>query len=246
MMKIRSRFYKKDDMVFISHLDVIRVFERAIRRVNIPIAYTQGFNPHPIMAFAAALGLGISSEGEYIDIQFKENLEPQFFMEKLNEALPIGLQLVESKVISNREKSLMSIIQYASYLVKIPLGSNENKALKTTIENLLNRDEVMITKEKTKKVGRRKQVTRREVNIRDQIINLELMDSNEEMTLMSMLLVAGSEGNLKPEVVLGIINEEMEASIDLQTVRIHRVDLFKEINGEKMTPLEGLEKIIES
>ena len=132
MITMRSRFHKKDDMIFISHLDLIRVFERAIRRANIPVAYTQGFNPHPIIAFATALGVGVASEGEYIDVKLYDKISSEIFMNKLNSVLPAGLKIIKSKIITGKAKSLMSVICSSTYLVKLKTKISKRNRYKTT------------------------------------------------------------------------------------------------------------------
>jgi radical SAM-linked protein len=187
MAIMRSRFYKKDEMVFVSHLDLIRIFERAIRRANIPVAYTQGFNPHPIMAFATALGVGVASEGEYIDIQLTDNMNGELFMDKLNDVLPEGLKIIESRIIADKAKSLMSIICSSTYLVKLKAKELLNEAdIKQCIENLLDREEIIEVKQKRQRRGRRSSDSGfKQINIRPLIKNIELANSKSETTVLS-------------------------------------------------------------
>ncbi len=167
MAIMRSRFYKKGDMVFISHLDLIRIFERATRRADIPIDYTQGFNPHPIMAFATALGVGVASEGEYIDMQLSNNMDNELFMKKLNNVLPDGLKIIKSKIITDNAKSLMSIIRSSTYLVKLRTKKLLSETdMKQHIDNLLDRKVIVELKQKKQRRGRKNRKPEfREVNI---------------------------------------------------------------------------------
>lgn len=240
MITMRSRFYKKDDMVFISHLDLIRVFERAIRRANIPVAYTQGFNPHPIMAFATALGVGVASEGEYIDIQLSDNMNSKLFMDKLNSVLPEGLKIIKSKVIANKAKSLMSIICSSTYLVKLKTNKLLNEEdMKQHIENLLSREAIIELKKRKQRRGRRNRKPEfQEINIRPSIRNIELFLLNGHEILLKMHLTAGSQSNLKPEVVVDKLQELTNLPIELHETRIHRLDLFVDKNDKLITPLD--------
>ena len=91
MMNIRMKFLKDEEVKYISHLDLMRTFQRAMRRAKIPMVYSAGFNPHPEMSFAQALSLGIASVGEYLDIKTKDNINIRELKDKLNNVLPTGL-----------------------------------------------------------------------------------------------------------------------------------------------------------
>lgn len=243
MMTIRSRFYKKGDMVFISHLDLIRVFERAVRRAEIPVSYTQGFNPRPIMAFATALGVGVASEGEYIDIQVSEKIDADLFTEKLNNVLPEGLKIIKSIGISKKEKSLMSIISSSTYLVKFKTKNNFSKEqMEESLKNFLAFDSIIDLKEKKKKTHQKnKRPEFREVNIRPLIKEITLFSVEGSEVIFKMHLAAGSEGNLKPEIVVGKFAELMKIAIEEDEIRIQRLDLLKKEDGKYMTPLDKVD-----
>lgn len=243
MITIRSRFYKKGDMVFISHLDLVRVFERAVRRANIPVAYTQGFNPRPIMAFATALGVGVASEGEYIDIQLSEKLDSNLFTEKLNSVLPEGLKIIKSLAISNKEQSLMSIISSSTYLVKLQtkdILSKEN--IEGYIKKFLDYESIIELKEKKKKPHQKNRKPEfREINIRPLIKAVELFCIDNHEVILKMHLAAGSEANIKPEIVINKLKEITNLEIVEDKTRVQRLDLFKEEDGEYITPLDKVD-----
>lgn len=239
MYRMRSRFYKKDDLVFISHLDLVRVFERAMRRGNIPISYSQGFNPHPIMAFATALGIGVSSEGEYIDVQLDKEVEPEEFMNKLNTVLPDGLRLIHSAYISSSEDSLMSVIKRSVYIAKAKMtGAVAKEELEDKVKHFLNLTEIIETKEKKKKHKNDKPKFQ-ETNIREGIYQLDILSFENNEIIFKMNLAAGSEKNLKPEIVIKKITEITELPINLESVRVHRLELLKEQEGDFVSIMEG-------
>lgn len=240
MAIMRSRFYKKGDMVFVSHLDLIRIFERAIRRANIPVAYTQGFNPHPIMAFATALGIGVASEGEYIDIQLNDDMDSELFMNKLNSVLPKGLKIIKSKIITDEAKSLMSIIRSSTYLARLKTRGLLNEAeMKQHIENLLDREAIIELKQKKQKRGRRNRKPEfKQINIRPFIKNIELFSLDNYEVLLKMHLAAGSQNNLKPEVVVRKLCELTDLSIEQYETRVKRLDLFVDEDNKFLTPLD--------
>ncbi len=240
MVIMRSRFYKKGDMVFISHLDLIRVFERAIRRADIPVAYTQGFNPHPIMAFATALGIGVASEGEYIDIKLSDNMSSELFMNELNSVLPEGLKIIKSKVITNKAKSLMSIICSSTYLVKLKTKKLLNETdIKQHIKNLLDREVIIELRQKKQRRGHRSRKPEfREIDIRPFIKSIELFSLSGQEVLLKMHLAAGSRGNLKPEVVVDKLHELTDLPIEQYETRVKRLDLFVDREDKFITPLD--------
>ncbi|MBM7613589.1 TIGR03936 family radical SAM-associated protein [Alkaliphilus hydrothermalis] len=242
-MKLRSRFSKKGDLIFISHLDVVRLFERAMRRGKIPISYTQGFNPHPIMAFATALGVGVESEAEYIDIQVDEKIETDEFISRLNAVMPGGLKILMSQYIDSSEDSLMAILRRSIYLVKINLEKTfDEEAIKEKINHFLTLEEIIEVKEKKKKKGkgfRRDKNKVQETNIRPLIHDLSLFSMNGQELILKMNLTTGSSGNLKPEVLVRKLAEETDLPIILDTVRINRLELLKEKDGQYVTLIEG-------
>lgn len=240
MITIRSRFYKKDHMVFISHLDLIRVFERAIRRANIPVSYTKGFNPRPIMAFATALGIGVASEGEYIDIQVSEDIDSNLFMDRLNKVLPDGLKIIKSVTIDSKAPSLMSIIDSSIYLVKLKISNLPDKLHVTQcIEDFLNKETIIETRERKQRRGRRNRGAQvREINIRPLIKGLELVSLIDDEAILKIHLSTGSKENLKPEIVVEKLHDLTDLPIQLEDTRIHRLDLFVNKNDKLMTPLD--------
>ncbi len=242
MYKIRSRFTKKGDLIFISHLDLVRVFERAMRRANIPISYSQGFNPHPIMAFATALGVGVTSEAEYIDIQLDEKIELNDFIDRINAVMPDGLKIIKSKYIESTEDSLMAILKRSIYLVKVNLISElKEEFIIEQLSKFIDNEEIIEIKEKKKKNKDRYKRERnkvQETNIRPLINELMLFSVQGKELILKMNLVTGSVGNLKPETVMRKLEELTEIPMLLDSVRINRLELLKEQKGQFVELME--------
>ena len=95
MMKIRIKFRKYGTMKFIGHLDVMRYFQKAIRRSEVNIRYSEGFSPHQIMSFAAPLGVGITSKGEYVDIEVLDTENSKKMIDRLNAVMSEGFEILE-------------------------------------------------------------------------------------------------------------------------------------------------------
>ncbi len=137
-MRIIANIHKGESLRFISHLDMQRLMQRAMRRADLPLSYSQGFNPHPIMAFASALSVGYSSDGEWLDVRLSAETAPEEFMKRLNEALPEGLHVSKALAIEEAMPALTALIQRARYTATIyfdiPL---EAETLKTGMQKLL-------------------------------------------------------------------------------------------------------------
>ena len=113
----RVKFTKGEEGKFIGHLDIMRLFQRAIKRAKLPVAYSQGFNPHQLLSFANPLTLGTTSEGEYGDFEMAEKIEPAFVVNELNKTLPKGVKVLDSVLITQKVQSAMASIDGAKYIV---------------------------------------------------------------------------------------------------------------------------------
>ncbi|MDR5657897.1 TIGR03936 family radical SAM-associated protein [Serpentinicella sp. ANB-PHB4] len=237
MFKIRSKFYKKDDMVFISHLDLLRVFERAMRRAQIPIAYSQGFNPHPIMAFSSALSLGVSSDSEYVDITLLESLQEEDFTKKLNEVLPPGLKIIFSRSVGIKEKALMAEVCSSIYFTRFLLTEKYSEDnFSKNLKEFMSLDEIIIKKEKKKRKGRKKISIVKEIDLRKLVFDMELSKLESNEVILKLVLSAGEKGNVKPETVINELINRFEMPIELKSLRIHRGALLNEEGQELMQP----------
>ena len=123
-MNVRVRFAKYGAVKFIGHLDVLRYFQKAVRRSGLKIAYSQGFHPHQIMSFASPLGVGITSEGEYMDMELTAEYTPQEIVEDLNSAMVEGFTVLSARILPEPEngrkrETAMSLVTAADYLVTV-------------------------------------------------------------------------------------------------------------------------------
>ena len=114
-MKIRIKFSKDGSMRFIGHLDTMRYFQKAMRRADIDIAYSTGFSPHQIMSFAAPLGVGITSEGEYLDIEVHSTRSTADSLAALNDTMVEGFAVRDYRRLPDDAKTAMSIVSCADY-----------------------------------------------------------------------------------------------------------------------------------
>ena len=116
-MKIRIKFRKWGSMKFIGHLDMMRYFQKVMRRADVDIRYSEGFSPHQIMSFAAPLGVGITSDGEYLDIEVHSTKSSEEMMKDLNATMVDGVDIVGYVALPDNAKPAMSIVVAADYIL---------------------------------------------------------------------------------------------------------------------------------
>ena len=162
--KIRIKFSKGEEIKYISHLDMVRVFTRTMRRAKIPVAITCGFVPREKISFSPPLSLGLTSQSEYADIEFSDFINPEKLKVRLNEELPSGLRVKEAESIPLKSKSLMATFDCAEYEVKVPSDKIQDTRYK--IQEFLKQREIIIKRETKKGI--------KEINIRPLILKLEL------------------------------------------------------------------------
>lgn len=228
-MKIRIKFEKTGVMKFIGHLDVMRYFQKAMRRAKIDIAYSEGFSPHQKMSFAAPLGVGLSSMGEYLDIEVNSSSSSYESVKRLNEVMVEGIRVISFKKLPEDSKNAMSIVAAADYSLTFrdaykPLAGWEDKLL-----DFYHQKEIKILK-KTKK-------SEMEVDIRPMIYSLFIEDST-----IFMKLATGSVNNLKPELVMQGFADYINTNFHEFAFLIHRIEVYAANDDEviNLIPLEDL------
>lgn len=197
-MKARIKFQKYGAMKFIGHLDVMRYFQKAFRRANFDNEYSKGFSPHQIMSFAAPLGVGLTSDAEYLDVSLLSSDEPSTMIERLNSALTEGFHIVEFHPLLEAEfntkvVTAMSLVAAADYLVSLKDGyqlkediSNQ-KEFQAAFERFFDKQEIVIDK-KTKK-------SEQEVDIKPMIRLIAFCEEEYEEKLKAELSFSASTEN---------------------------------------------------
>ncbi|MGB4659617.1 MAG: TIGR03936 family radical SAM-associated protein [Mobilitalea sp.] len=160
-MKVRIKFQKFGTMKFVGHLDVMRYFQKAFRRSEFDSEYTKGYHPHQIMSFAAPLGVGLTSDAEYVDIQLLTSDSPEIMIQRLNAVLTEGCNIIDFHPLIDREEhqkavTAMSLVTTADYLVSLKDGYlisdaiNSKKEFEEAFQKFMELPEILIDK-KTKK-----------------------------------------------------------------------------------------------
>ncbi|WP_346910762.1 TIGR03936 family radical SAM-associated protein [Faecalicatena orotica] len=188
-MKARIKFKKYGALRFIGHLDVMRFFQKAMRRAGIPIAFTGGYSPHMIMSFASPLGIGLSSDGEYFDIELKEPISSHDAVRQLNQVMVDGMEVVSFRQIAEEKKMTgMAIVAAADYRTRLTKGTLPDDWWEK-IAAFMEQPEICIMKQ-TKR-------SEKEVDIKPLIYRLEA-----EGDSVYMQVASGSVENLKPGLVM--------------------------------------------
>ena len=226
-MKIRIKFGKYGAMKFIGHLDIMRYFQKAIRRADIPISYSGGYSPHMIMSFASPLGVGLTSDGEYMDIEAKECLPSAEAIRRLNDVMVDGMKVFSYRLLPEDAGNAMSLVAAADYLVSFREGCAPAPAWRDRLEDFFSQSEIPILK-KTKK-------SETIVDIKPMIHSLALCEGD----IISMRLSAGSADNLKPELVMQAFAAFIGFELPPFGLRVHRKDLYARMEGN-LLPLEAL------
>jgi radical SAM-linked protein len=207
--KLRAKFKKGPNVKFISHLDTLRTFERALRRSMLPVSYSQGYNPRQQMTFGLPISVGVTSDSEYVEFNLDNKISPDKFIKILNENMPEGFMLLDAEYIESTQ-SLMASICFAEYEIQI----DGYLHLEKVIDNFLKSQSILTKTERKGKI--------KEIDIRPDIHVLRLID----LDILYMKLSAGSNANLKPELVIKALNEMFE--LNLKIVKVHRIGLLGE------------------
>ena len=197
-MRIIARFEKGKAVRFVSHLDIQRTFQRAFRRANIPLAYSQGFNPHPQLSFAAALALGYTSEAEWLDVKLAQAMEPASFQAAANAAVPAGFRILEVIEASENAPALTALMEAAEYTIEFQ-GFNlvsGPKELETAFASMVAGP---IFVDKRTKGGIKT------VDIRPLLLNYQFSLSADGCPLLTLLGVADAKGSLNIDLLLGAL-----------------------------------------
>jgi radical SAM-linked protein len=218
MYPYRLCFCKTGALKYISHLDLQRTFSRALRRTDIPVAYSRGFNPQPRLRFALPLALGIEGKNEYLDINLSAPLQEKIIKETLNAQLPAGLRVKAVSAVESKQPALSSLVEAALYVVCLEACPAD---LPRELDSLLQAREICV--ERCGKKGTRK------IDIRPFIHKLEISKQEKGGALL-MLLAAGSRGSARPQEVLALL--PVKGLKD----KIYRADLFIFRDGELQTP----------
>lgn len=271
-MKARIKFQKYGAMKFVGHLDVMRYFQKMFRRAKIDNEYTKGFSPHQIMSFAAPLGVGLTSDAEYVDIQLLSSDTPEEMITRINAAMTEGFRVIGFHPLLEREENkknvtAMSLVCSADYLVSLKDGyhisdtiTNQEEFSKSFTE-FLNQQEIVIgkkTKNSEKAVDIKPLITLTAFSVREYeekrlpLLAEKLPESMKADSLADnyqngmkvyLQMDTGSSVNLKPELVIEAFFDYLSLPYEKFAWQVHRLEVYTRLTeGGKLAALDQIER----
>lgn len=232
--KTRMRFTKTGSVRFIGHLDLMRFFQKAIRRAGLDVAYSQGYSPHQLMSFAAPLGVGATTDGDYIDVEFVPGeAEPDVIMQKLNDALTDEVFITDIERMPEGFKNSMSMLESSAYMVTAKNSDAFPDNYKEKFEKFLSQDSIKIIK-KTKK-------SEKEIDLKPAVlfhaydreefekqIGEELPEIHPVYTGDSIFLKlpSSSDNTVKPEQVIDTFFKYCDFEPEPWSYQVHRCQMW--------------------
>lgn len=225
MLKVIVKYRKTGFMKYLGHLEMISQIERILRRLDLPLEFSKGYNPKPQISFAAPLAVGVSSEAEYFEVKVTEKFDLGILKNIDSSYLPEGLYF-EDAIFSEEKKSIMAVVKSAMYIIKAKTASQHNEDdIREKLRAFLNQDQVLWLK-------RRKRKKPIEKDILPLINNVLVLNTSENEIVFRVQVKTGSAGNLKPEIVLEKFCAYAEIDIINDYIDIERREIYKSHNNE--------------
>ncbi len=259
------KFSKENNLKYISHLDLLRLFQRAFKRAKIQLRYSQGYNPHAKIAFCQPLSLGYESVGEYMEFETTDSREGGFYLERLAACMPVGIRLLACSEMSETSKtSLAAVITHASYVTRFYGGKQAGELMSRRLAEYIRQESIIC-----EKLNKKKKVV--EIDIRPLILSFSLVSApasasgadslslsasvsaseadvsspsvpkapqDDGETVFSMTLRTGSAGNLNPEMLVRSFCEFCGVEYIRHQWNYRRTEMFfQPENGRGLAPL---------
>ncbi|MCB7320695.1 TIGR03936 family radical SAM-associated protein [Lacrimispora sp. 210928-DFI.3.58] len=240
-MKIRIKFRKYENMKFIGHLDVMRYFQKAIRRSEVDIRYSEGFSPHQIMSFAAPLGVGITSNSEYVDIEVLSTGSSAEMVERLNETMTEGFEVASWRLLPDSAGNAMSIVAAADYTVAFRPGYEPEMGAEQWFSNIIRffeQPRILVTK-KTKKGEAQVDLKPLIYDMKPCCLKTEeetgraVVTEEEGCPALFMRISTGSSSNVKPDMVLDAYYASIGEERPLFAYMVQREEVYADMSAEK-------------
>ena len=214
-MKLIAAYHKGPELAMISHLDVQRTLQRAFRRAGLPLLYSNGFNPHPQFSFATAAATGMSSDGEWFEVQLCEPLMPEEFVRRANEAMPQGMLVSDAFEPPEGFGSLSAKLRAAEYEVKLTFTDA------VTVEKLQSMLEEMLSGEIV--INKRTKGGVRPVDMRPYILRVSVVRVEGDQAALHVLGKLQADGGLRVDAFVDALLERLDAHA---SYAIHRMAMY--------------------
>lgn len=235
-MKVRIKFSKTGHTKFIGHLDTMRYFQKAVRRAELPIAFSGGYSPHMIMSFAAPLGVGITSQGEYFDMELTETVPTNEIVRRLNDTMAEGFRVLAARQVEDgKAGKAMSLVAAADYYIEFREGKEPEADWKKKIPEFLNQKEILVSK--VTKNGEKM------VDIRPYVYKMGIQEDK-----IFMMLASASANYTKPETVMNAFIQWLGEDPKPFACMIERLEVYADKGKDenhKFVTLEALGEEVE-
>jgi radical SAM-linked protein len=192
MQRLRLKFSRGEELKFLSHLDLMRLWERALRRAELPLAYSEGFSPHPQIALAAPLSVGVTSQAELMDVSLSRWVPPQSFMAQVSKQLPCGIDLLEAWPVGPKAPSLQSQVRFIEYKVEVEVEQGREE-VQSALQSFLSVKELPW--------HHLRDTGARYYDLRALVDDLWLIDCRDSLYVLGMRLRCDEKGAGRPEQV---------------------------------------------
>lgn len=236
-MKLRIKFKKFGPVKFIGHLDVMRFFQKALRRADIDVAYSGGFSPHQIMSFASPLGVGLESNGEYFDVEILSPISSREFMDRVNAVSVPWIQITDVRLLPDKAGNAMASFAAADYTIRFRKGRELCVDWQQKFEDFMAQEHIKIIKATKRGTA--------EIDLKPAIYDYKVIDDS-----IYLLVNASSEGNIKPTLVIDAFAAFLGETLQENALLITREEtygskVYKEGNV-KFIPLADFGEWVES
>lgn len=224
VLKIRIKYAKTGVLRYIGHLDVMRYFQKAIRRAGLDVAYSQGYSPHQLITFAAPLGLGVTSEGEYFDAEMNSLTSSEDMVARLNATMAPGMEVKDIVQLKEGAKTAMAVVAASDYLITCREGYGDIRDFTDALDAFYSQKRIEVVKvSKTREI---------QMDIKPFIYKLEAGENG-----IYMLLSTGSVDNIKPELVMEGFCHYLNRDYQKLAFQVHRLETYMQNEAGKLVSL---------
>ena len=239
-IKVRIKFSKHGVMRFIGHLDIMRYFQKVFRRAEIDIAYTQGFSPHQIMSFSAPLGVGMESDGEYMDVELNSMVSSKDIVDRMNEQMADGMEVLSARVLPEKAANAMASVAAAGYYIKFRDSYEPQNGWRNVIEEFMSQEQILVTK-----VTKKSEI---QMDLKPGIYDFKV-SSYDCSDCLYLMVNASSAGNIKPAMVMEALYKKLDMPFDAFNLLITREDTYLNVGTEEkpeFLPLDFIGEVKET
>lgn len=226
-MNYRIKFAKLEDLMYISHLEVIKTLRRIIRRAELPAAFSQGYNPRIKLAIGPPLAVGLISKGEYFDLELEVEMDSKKIIEDLNQVSPKDLKFLKAVAVPDNIRSLSSLLDTAIYTINFDYQAKNKIKLeeeKEMLEQFMAQEEIMIIRHRRKKSDR-------EIDLKKRIFSAKIKENNK----WEFAVVTGSRGNVRPEELNRALRKKYPEIKEFSPLQVIREGVFVR-DGKEFSP----------